>query len=353
MDKKIRILFTIPNFKTAGSQYVVLSILRNLDVNKFDVYVGVEKFPECIPEDIPKNRRVNIGLNEHLIDNVRSFRKVLKNNKIDLVHSWDYKSNYSEAIACRVTGVPYLFTKKNNSWSKRWLLKSILSKHVAYDNPQMRQRFFNMLHFKSKITFIPHGVDISKFKPLPKIAQTTFNLCCIGNINPNKNQVLILNALTLLPENVHLNLYGKEEMLYKNELTKYIKAHDLTERVHFHGYVKNEDVPQVFNKQDVFVLASKNEGFPVCLLEAMACGVPVLSSNSGGGAAYLLAKNKGGYVFDVNNVIELSRKIKCFMTNKDVYENSKVAALENVRTHFSLTKEIEAYNSLYLKLSKI
>lgn len=350
MENKKRILFTIPNFKTAGSQYVLLSILRNLNLNIFDVFVAVERFPECFPEDIPIEKRLCIKQSNNVIKDAFKYRRLLKKHRIDIVHSWDYKSNITEAIACLLYGIPYVFTKKNNAWSKRWCLKSVLARHVAYDNPQMKIRFFNKFYFKNKISFIPHGVDLNHFKPLNQIPHDEFNLCCVGNINSNKNQKTILQALVELPENIHVHFYGNEDQKYREELNEFVTYYKLHKRVHFHGYIENRKLPTVYQKQNIFVLPSINEGFPVCLLEAMACGLPVLSSNSGGGAAHMLYENKGGYLFDVKKRKDLIDKVLLLMNNNAAYQRCREEAVENVTMHFSMKNEVEAYNSLYLKI---
>ena len=306
MDRQIKILYTIPNFKTAGSQYVLLALFRNIDKTVFDPYVCIEKFPETVPDDIPDERRLVFKWTANKAMNVFNFRSLLKTHKIDIVHSWDYKSNYLEALACRMAGVKYIYTKKNNAWSKKWLLKSWLSNHIAYDNPEMKLRFFNSSVLRKKISFIPHGVDTSVFKPLQKASAETFNMGCIGNINPNKNQLAIIKALNKLPKDVKLHLYGNEDEEYRILLDDYIIKNTLEGRVHFHGYIENSNIPDVLNNLDLFILSSFNEGLPVSILEAMACGVPVLSSDSGGGARYLLDTE---YIFSLGNPDGLIQKI--------------------------------------------
>src|SRR5690606_6575219 len=156
---KIKILYTIPNFDTAGSQAVVKQLYETIDKTIFDPYVGVEKGIELIPDEVPHDRRLLLPVNVSTLKAVLKMRLLLKQHRIDLVHSWDYKSKSIEAMACRMASARYLFTKKNNSWSKKWFLKSLLAYHIAYDNPAMKQQFFSSMWLKNKITFIPHGVD--------------------------------------------------------------------------------------------------------------------------------------------------------------------------------------------------
>jgi glycosyltransferase involved in cell wall biosynthesis len=347
-NRLINILYTIPNFKTAGSQYVLLSILKGLDNAKFNIYVAVENHPELIPPIVPKNNRLHLKYSDKTLKDMTYLSKILKQYEIDILHSWDYKSNIVEALACRLSNKKYVFTKKNNSWSKKWHIKSMLANYIAYDNPDMATRFFKPKYLKNKAKFIPHGVDINKFAPEKKIPKQLFNLCCIGNIVENKNQEVILNALEKLPNNIHLNLYGREDKNYRQKLNSIINAYNLQERVHFNGYVNNKDIPAVLNQQDVFVLASKQEGLPVSILEALSCGVPVLSSDSGGGAAYILKDENGGLIF--TSIEELVKQVKLLENNSKLYNAYSKKAVLNVRERFSLQKEINAYKDLYLMM---
>ena len=148
MNKRIKILYTIPNFKTAGSQYVLLSLFRNIDKTIFDPYICIENHPDAVPNDILVSHIIVFKWTGNKTNDVLKFRRILKKAKIDIVHSWDYKSNYLEALTYKVAGVNYLYTKKNNTWSKRWLFKSLLSQHIAYDNPEMKKRFFDSIFLR-------------------------------------------------------------------------------------------------------------------------------------------------------------------------------------------------------------
>ncbi|WP_410004691.1 glycosyltransferase family 4 protein [Aequorivita nionensis] len=345
MDRRIKILYTIPNFKTAGSQYVLLSLFRKIDKTVFDPYICVEKFPETVPDDIPDKRCLVFKWSSNKLKDTLNFRKLIKSHKIDVVHSWDYKSNYLEALACRMAGVKYIYTKKNNAWSKRWLLKSWLSNHIAYDNPEMKKRFFNSLVFRNKISFIPHGVDMEVFKPMEKLPHQNFNIGCIGNIGENKNQLFVIKVLDQLPEQVILHLYGNEDTKYREVLNLYIKNNGLEDRVHFHGFTENEKIPSILRSIDLFILSSINEGLPVSILEALACGVPVLSSDSGGGARYLLNSE---YIFSLEAPDDLTQKIlKIYYLEEVERKNLTKKGIQNIAENHTLSKEVNTYEKVY------
>lgn len=352
MYKKIRVLFTIPNFKTAGSQYVLLSIINKLDKDLFEIFVGVETRLELIPDSIPVKNRVQILLTGNTLKDAYRFSKTLRKKKIQLVHSWDYKSQFVEAIACRLAWVPYIYTKKNDAWSKRWFLKSLLSRGIAYNNPDMEQRFFNHFLLRHKVRFIPHGIDTNHFKPTAnkKENREVFNLCCIGNMGENKNQLFLVNALKSLPQNVHLNLYGHGDKTYLRGLKTLIHQEQLEERVHIHNFIKNLEVPGILQKQHVFVLASKKEGLPVCVIEALACGVPVLCSDSGGGSRYIFKDGLGGAIFDLNNMQQFIAQINLFYTDTNYLLLKRREAIA-LSKQFDLNKEVKSYETLYQQLT--
>src|SRR5690554_5957433 len=101
-NKRIKVLLTIPNFKTAGSQNVLLSLYRRIDRGVFDPFICVERFPELIPQEVPLDHQLVFEWTGNKLKDVRNFRKLLKRNKIDILHSWDYKSNYLEALATKL-----------------------------------------------------------------------------------------------------------------------------------------------------------------------------------------------------------------------------------------------------------
>ena len=153
-----------------------------------------------------------------------------------------------------------------------------------------------------------------------------------------------------LPENVHLNVFGKADSNYKKELDLFIETHNLKHRVHFYGFVSQNQLPDIFGHQDVLILSSLEEGFPVCLLEAMACGLPVLSSDSGGGAKFMLEAIIRDCLFSIYKPYDFEHKLLSLMNNNDLYMSLRKKGLELVHERFSIEHEVNSYVELYNKL---
>lgn len=104
----------------------------------------------------------------------------------------------------------------------------------------------------------------------------------VGTLEPRKNLAKLVEAFALLPLNIlnqyHLVLVGGKGW-NNEELEKTIVNFNLKNRVILPGFVKDEDLPYIYNGADVFVFPSLYEGFGLPPLEAMACGVPVISSS--------------------------------------------------------------------------
>ena len=215
----------------------------------------------------------------------------------------------------------------------------------------MKARFFSHRLLRNKISFIPHGVDTTLFKPeaKKKTNTNTFRLCTVGNIGDNKNQLFLIEALQKLPKHVEVNLYGKADPDYLTRVKKTIAMYQLEDRVHLKGFVANEALPEILWQQDVFVLPSKKEGLPVSVLEALACGVPVLCSDSGGGARYIFGDLATEHIFEVNNQEGFISRLKPLLEDASYYSKKQQQAIE-IAEEFEVQKEVASYANLYKHL---
>jgi glycosyltransferase involved in cell wall biosynthesis len=138
-----------------------------------------------------------------------------------------------------------------------------------------------------RIDVVYHGVD-PVFHPLPADEIAAFRqrrglperyVLFVGTLEPRKNLVRLVEAFARIRENqVKLVLAGGKGWLY-DELFETVETLDLQEDVIFPGYVTTEELPLLYNAATIFCYPSVYEGFGFPVLEAQACGTPVLTSN--------------------------------------------------------------------------
>lgn len=134
----------------------------------------------------------------------------------------------------------------------------------------------------------------------------------VGTLQPRKNIPLLLAAFAQLPlPDVHLVLVGGKGWLYE-EIFAQVAALDLQERVHFAGYVPDEALPLWYNAADLLAFPSLYEGFGMPVVEAMACGTPVVAANT---SSVPEAAGEAGLLFDPHNAAELTERMTAVLQN--------------------------------------
>lgn len=133
-----------------------------------------------------------------------------------------------------------------------------------------------------KVSIITNMVDIEKFAPsLTRVSNGTPQIITTARVAPQKNVLVYLDAIAILKERgikAHFNWYGRVDasMEYWETVKKHIEELDIADMVVFHG--TNNNLPDAYNSNDVFLLPSLYEGFPNVLCEAMACGLPSIAT---------------------------------------------------------------------------
>lgn len=147
-----------------------------------------------------------------------------------------------------------------------------------------------------KIAVLRNGVDLDLFQPeeraraRDKFGITRFTIAAVGNLIPSKGQQLVIAALQNLPDS-ELLIAGRGPQ--ENELKALAKRLGVADRTKFLGVLPQAELRWLYSAADVLVLASAREGWPNVLLEAMACGTPVVASSVGGVPEIVAAPEAG------------------------------------------------------------
>jgi glycosyltransferase involved in cell wall biosynthesis len=123
----------------------------------------------------------------------------------------------------------------------------------------------------ARIHVVPNYVDTATFRPREDVKRTPGLICFVGRLSPEKNVAAMLEALDGL-EGVHLAVIGDGPL--RHDLERDAQRRGLA--VTFHGTVVNTEIPALLAAAELFVLPSLYEGNPKALVEAMACGLPVI-----------------------------------------------------------------------------
>ena len=370
--KKIKVLFTLPNLVTAGSGREMLQIAERLDKNMFEAWIGVqtaggELFDEVIAKRMPVVVQPFIvdeqaGLAQKLMK-ARAYSRDFKPLKFDIWQSFNWSSDFSEALVARWSGAKYAYVKKNMNWGRKaWKTKTMLSAAVVARNTSMLETIFASKGYKRKVHLVPGGVDTDKFRPgfdmsarrELGIGDRALLVSCVAQIVRSKDQATLIKAVAKV-EQAHLVLAGAvRDEAYKSELNALIKKLNLQDRVKILGHYSN--VNGLLNASNTFVLPTSThmgheEGCPVSVLEAMAAGTPCIVSDVAGNRD-LVQHGKTGLVFKAEKVDALADCLREFISKPSYPKELAERALDKVYSEYTIQKEVQKFEALYTKLVK-
>ncbi len=363
MTAPARILFTIPNFDTAGSGWAMLNIARRLDRERFSPTICVSRrggtlcnfvreldIPLLVsPTTVAARPYLTLPLR------VRQGAQSFKNHGFDLWHSFHYADDYTEPLIARAAGArAWVFTKKNMSWgSNAWTLRSSLATAIAAQNRVMLERFFSARTLAQKTTLLERGVETDRYRPAERLYENFRRprgipdeaVVCVSvaQLLPRKDHPTILRALAEVP-GVHLLLAGSvTDEDYVTALRSLVEELGLASRVYFLGKVTN--VPALLAECDIAVLASESEGSPVALLEAMAAGKACITTEVGG--CQDIAGDGHALLFPFGDHQALAAHLAALASNPKHRAEIGQRARQRIESAYSIEREVEQHEQLY------
>ncbi|WP_026753219.1 glycosyltransferase [Sediminibacter sp. Hel_I_10] len=360
MAKRIKILFTTSNFKTAGSGKVIYDLVKGLDKSKFEIEIACGRdggeFFKTITE---------LGLPIHVFSTKTQYRpyatlcfrlkrlsSFIRAHKYDIVHSWQWSNDWTEALSSRMGGAKWIYTKKAMGFkSKHWQIKSYLANFIITINDEMRDYF----PYKKNQALIPLGIDTDYYNPtffeIPNDTNT-FKIITVANLVPVKGIEVLIKAVHLLQNHsIKLTVLGTNDNAYGDYLKSLCKDLKINHQVTF---IQNQpDVRPYIKASDLYVIPTldegRKEGMPMALVEAMSMAIPVLGSRISG--IQFVLRDFQNLLFNAGDIYALKDSI-AHMMDKSIEDRHQLgmSLRQYCKDEFSLDLFINAHERLYNKL---
>lgn len=173
----------------------------------------------------------------------------------------------------------------------------------------------------ARIHVLPYGTDIQRFSPAPggnRWRSGPLRLLFVGTAGQRKGINYLLNALDGLPA-------GKVELTVCGRVEESALLRDRRRSIRVRGFVSDKELVDVYRTAHVFVLPSLAEGFGHVLLEAMACGLPIIGTTHTA-APDLIADGQEGFVVEPGDPVALANRIEYFLENPSHVQSMGEAA---------------------------
>lgn len=201
----------------------------------------------------------------------------------------EWARRYNKKVVVTVRGNEAIHYYQDTAIRKMIVNKMSLFDHIISVSDDLKNKLINEYKVSpDKITVIHNGIDKAKFAPMDKakaknkcgLAEKCKYILAISRLSSEKGLEFLMDAMgRLVTDNVKLVLVG-DGPLYRN-LNEYARSNNIAGNVQFVGSVPHKDLCHWYNAADVFCLPSLWEGCPNVVIEALACGTPVVSSSVG------------------------------------------------------------------------
>ncbi|MBI2050367.1 MAG: glycosyltransferase family 4 protein [Parcubacteria group bacterium] len=333
------ILYIVTQQEFGGAQRYIFDLATNLDKSQYDVHIAAGEEKEGFPAsngdkffDRARGQNLTVHSLKHLVRPISlindflayfELKKLISELKPDIVHLNSSKAGVLGSMAAKALGVPkiiytahgFVFNEPMNPL-KRWLYT-----HAELGTAKRVDRIIAVSEFdrqagikagidENKIVTVHNGIDPSSLRFFSEedaraqlnITEHTPLIGCIANFYQTKGLDVLIGAMADI--NAQLVIVGDGEL--RPQLEEQIKKLNLADQVHLTGQLP--DAHQYLKAFDIFVLASRKEGFPYVLLEAAAAGVPIVATRVGG-VPEIIHDEITGYLAEPCNPDELAQKI--------------------------------------------
>lgn len=367
--KKIKVVHIVPMLGPGGAERVAVDIVGGLNRQRFEVAViSIWRRVGCELEGSLDHRDVRAEyLGKGWGFDGRTYHRmhrVLRENHPDVVHTHLHVLRYAlpSLLLLKPTSVVHTvhnLAEREIEPRARWIQRYALS-HGIVPVAVSEEVALSLKHVYGvrQCRVIPNGIPTNRYANLhstrrewrAKVGFTDHHVLfvCVARFAEQKNHALLLKAFAQGPAsdpNAHLVLVGDGAL--QEQLESQSENLGVARQVHFLGL--RTDIPDVLGATDVFVLSSDWEGNPLSMMEAMASGLPIVST-AVGGVPGLIANGREGFLVPRGDIKGFSGAMTFLLRDQETRRSMGAAAAQRAKENFDVSKMVRAYEQLYENL---
>jgi len=358
---KKTVLFLISSLRGGGAERVFANLLKHLDRERFNIKLGIKKKEGQLLNEIPNDVKLYAFHSAFkLLGYIKIIRFIWKERPDFVLTTLGLNLNiailkfilpHETKIYARESNLPsekikhYKIPKFYKALYKYFYYKF---EKIICQSEDMKKDFISEFNIKAEqLIVINNPVDyeliINKLKDaVNPYNKKRYNLVTIGRLEYQKGQDLLLSAFAKLEgDDYYLTIVGQGKKI--NFLKSLVEKYKLAQKVTFAGYV---EYPFSFMKYaDLLVLPSRYEGFPNALIEANACGTPVLAFNCQGGITEIIDEGINGWVVENGNIEAMAKKVEDILS-KPALDKKRIVDITIQK--YGIEKIVKKYEALFL-----